>query len=61
MLAAQQTFHMLPVACLMSPLFVVMPDLKLLSAFHCQMPPNVWVAMVAAAAEARSTSKGAEV
>lgn len=47
MLAAQEIFHMLPAACLMWPVFVVMPDLKLLSAFHCQMPPNVWVVMVA--------------
>lgn len=40
-------FHMPPAACLMWPQFVVMPDLKLLSAFHCQMPPNVWVVMAA--------------
>lgn len=38
---------MLPAASVMWPLFVVMPDLKLFSAFHCQMPPNVWVAMAA--------------
>lgn len=36
---------MLPAARLMWLLFVVMPDLELLSAFHCQMPPNVWVVM----------------
>lgn len=36
-----------PAACLMWPQFVVMPDLKLLSAFHCQMPSNVWVVMAA--------------
>lgn len=44
MLAAHLAFNMLPAACLMWPLFVVMPDLKLLSAFHRRKPSNVWVA-----------------
>lgn len=44
MLAAHLAFNMLPAACLMWPLFVVMPDLKLLSAFNRRKPSNVWVA-----------------
>lgn len=49
---------MLPAACLMWPLFVLMSDLKLHFAFRCQMPPNASVAMAAAA---RSTSRGPEL
>lgn len=45
MLAAHLAFNMLPAGCLMWLLFVVLPDLKLLSAFHCRKPSNVWVVM----------------
>lgn len=45
MLAAHLAFNMLPAGCLMWLLFVVLPDLKLLSAFHRRKPSNVWVVM----------------
>lgn len=47
MLAAREIFHMLRSAGFMWPMFVVLPALKLLSVFHSQTLPNVWVAIAA--------------